>query len=470
MKDLLHKTLFVSTTLLLLLILIQTGTSVFKLKPLNGVSSEAEMPKLTLKSYTDNSFQDGLNRYLRKHLGFREWMIRFYNQCLWSCFHETNNSTVMRGKGNWLFGEGRVKEHYESLMYKYTNDTAEMKRILETEALRLWKVQELLKEYNIHIFVDINPSKHVVFPEYLPENRSYFRPVGVRAYDYLKKRFDDLNVNYIDFTPVFKNLKDTVDYPLFTETGTHWSNIASWHAFDSIIKYMEHIGNQNLVNLDIYDKHYDKTRSPDNDLELVLNLIFPIKTPKNLYAVVGVKRDSLAAKPNFLTVGDSFFWNILGNVPLWEIFQSNPYWFYNSTIHGDKAHTSTSEVDFEQELMRHDYIMLIYNTVTLYEFSHKFLPRALLHLCYDKAAIDSMALNITDSISLYHPEQYREALQMAKETKQNVDVVLHKKALDLLCTEPEKYFKELEGNKLPTHRNKDLKAIRNNCTFALSNK
>ena len=120
--------------------------------------------------------------------------------------------------------------------------------------------------------------------------------------------------------------------------------------------------------------------------------------------------------------------------------------------------------------MRHDYIMLIYNTVTLYEFSHKFLPRALLHLCYDKAAIDSMALNIIDSISLYHPEQYREVLHVAKETKQNVDTVFHKKALDMLYTEPEKYFKELEGNKLPTHRNKDLKAIRNNCTFALSNK
>lgn len=469
MRKLFHKILFGSTVAVLMLFLIQTVSGVFTLKPLNGVTVEAEKPKLTLKSYADGSFQAGVDWYLKDHFGFREWLIRFYNQYLWSCFHETNNATVMRGKGNWLFGEKRVREHYESLMYNYTSDTTEMKRILETEALRMWKVQELLKEYDIHIFVEINPSKHVIFPEYLPENRTYTRPVGVRAYDYLKKRFDALGVNYIDFVPVFKSMKDTVDYPLFTETGAHWSNIAAWYSFDSIVRYMEHLGNQNLVNLDIYGKHHDETQPPDNDLELVLNLIYPLKTPQNMYAAVGVDKDSTAAKPNLLTVGDSFFWNILGKVPLWDIFQSNPYWFYNSSIHADTAHKSTSEVDMEQELMRNDYIMLMYNTVTLYQFSNSFLSSALLHLCYDKATIDSMARNLGENLS-HNPKQYNEALQVAKKTKRSVKDVLYDKALELLQTEPEKYTKELEGNKMPTSRNRDLRAIRDSFTAAPSNR
>ena len=465
-----YKILFVSTIAVLMLFLIQTVTGFFTLKPLNGATTEAEKPKLTLKSYADGSFQSGMDWYLKDHFGFREWLIRLYNQYLWSCFHETNNATVMRGKGKWLFEEVSVRDYYESLMYKYADDTTEMKRILETEALRMWKVQELLKEYNIHIFVDINPGKHVIYPECLPKNRSYSRPEGLRAYDYLKNRFDELGVNYIDLVPVFKKSKDTVDYPLFTRTGTHWSNIAAAYAFDTIVRYMEHLGNQNLVNLDIYEKHHGETRPPDNDLELILNLALPVKTPRNLYGVVGVKKDTPTVKPHFVAVGDSYYWNILNNLPIWEIFQSYPYWYYNSSVFGDNDHSTTLEVDMEQELMRHDYIMLIYSTVTLYEFSSYFLPRALLHLCYDEDTIDSVAREFVETTIQHNPKLYNEALQVAEKTQRSVEDVLYDDALYLFRIEPEKYFRELRGDKLPTSRNKDLKAIRESFTSAPSSK
>lgn len=461
MKDILYKILFFSTIAIMLVFLVQTVHPFVHFEPLNGVTTKTEVPDLTLQNYVDGSFQKNAEQYCREHFGFREPLIRRYNQYLWDCFHETNNANVLRGKGNWLFSLATVRDHYESQMYLYTDDPAEMKQILETEALRLWKVQELLKEYNIHIFVDINPPKDMIYPEYLPRNRSFTRPEGVRAYDYLKKRFDELGVDYIDFIPVFRGIKDSVKYQLFPETGTHWSNIASWQAFDSIIRYMEDLGNQNLVNLYIGEMHHhNETRHPDNDLELVLNLASPIKASKNVYAYVGVERDSTAAKPNFLVVGDSYYWNILNYIPLWEIFQSYPYWYYNSTIHGDKEHRSTSEVDLEQELMQNDYIMLIYNPVTLYEFSSRFLSKVLVSLCYDKTTIDSMVREIVETITLYNPDLYDKASHVHEKTGQSLEKVLYDDALYLLYTEPEKYFKDLEGNKLPTSRNKNLKAIR----------
>ena len=462
-----HKILFVSTIAVMTIILMQTVTGIVKLKPLHGAVTETEKPKLTFKSYTDGSFQESVENYCRDHSGFREWLIRVYNQYVWSCFRETTNATVVRGKEDWLFEESYIRDHYESMMYKFTDDTTEMKRILETEALRLWKVQELLKEYDIHIFVHINPGKDVIYPEFLPKNRTYLRPDGLHAYHYYKKRFDELGVNYIDYVTVFQNIKNSVDYPLFPKTGTHWSNIASIYAFDSIVQYMEILSNQNLINLDIGEKNYDTTRPPDNDMELILNLASPIKTPKNLYAYVGIKPDSTATKPYFLAIGDSFFFNFFNNIPLWDIFQHYSYWYYNSTIYDESDHETTLEVDFDQELMRPDYIMLIYNTWTLYEFSSYFLPKALLHLCYDEATIDSVANRLVQALKT-DPAFYAEVCEVAKNKQTSVEQVMYEDAIYIINTNPEEYFEELKGTQLPVSRNKDLMRIRKNSIFARS--
>ncbi len=458
MKDLLYKILFFNTIAVLILFLIQTVTGYVTFEPLNGVTTETEKPKLTLKSYLDGSFQNNIENYCTEHFGFRECLIRHYNQYLWDCFGETNNATVVRGKGNWLFEEVHVKDHYESLMYNYTNDTAEMKETFETEALRLWKVQKLLKEYNIHIFVVINPSKNVIFPEYLPKNTIYYRPEGLRAYDYYKKRFNELGINYLDFVPVFKNLKDSVDYQLFPETGTHWTNIASAFAYDSIIRYMEIIGNQDLINTKISEKYRAETREPDNDLEKILNLSRPIKSPPNMYVDVYVERDSTVAKPYLTVIGDSYYWNILNNMPLWETFRSFPYWYYNSTVHDEEGHTSTLELDLEKELMRTDYIMLIYNTLSLYEFGSCFLQRALLHLCYDQETIDFFVKRVIGRIKA-DPNFYANVKKEAKAKQVSEEQLLYEYGIYMLKINPEKYIEELQGDKMPISRNKNLKRI-----------
>ena len=450
------------------IILMQTVTGIVKLKPLHGAVTETENPKLTLQSYVDGTYQDSLENYCRNHSGFREWLIRAYNQYVWSCFRETTNATVVRGKDGWLFEETHVRDYYESLMYKYADDNDKMRKIFETEVQRFKKVQELLEEHNVHLFLVIAPCKDAIYPEYLPKNATYLRPDGLHAYDYYKKRFDETGVNYIDFVSLFRNIKDSVDYPLFPSCGTHWSNIASVYAFDSILRYMEVIGNQNLINLDVGERYQAETRDPDNDLEIILNLAFPIKSRPNIYADVGIRKDSTAVKPNFLIVGDSYYFNIAGSTPIWEIFQKYIYWYYNSTIYGDDEHTSTLEVDYEQELMRPDYIMLIYNPVTLYEFSSYFLPRALLHLCYDQTVIDSAAHKMMKEIKFYGYPDYPEFLKVAQKSNRSIDEVLYDNVIYMFRTDPEHFFGELSGDQLPVSRNKDLTRIRKNSIFARS--
>lgn len=454
-----HKTLFAGILLLLTLLLVQTLTGWVKLKPLKGAMVQAERPEFSFHSYVDGSFQNGLEHYAKDHLGFREWLIRIYNQYLFSCYHKTNNSWILFGKDNWLFESDFVKDHYESMMYDYAGDRCEMEQIFEKEALRLWKVQELLKEYDIHIFVNVIPGKDVIYPEYLPENTSYHRPEGLHAYDYYTRKFDELGVNYIDLVKFFKSQKGKVDYPLFTKTGTHWSNIASTCVFDSIVRYMECLGDKNIPNIEIGEKYRDKTREPDDDLEQLLNLTFKIKSKPNFYADAKVVADTAAVKPYFTVIGDSYFWNIIYNIPLNDIFQKTPYWYYNSTIYNDAEHSSTSQLDLEKELMRTDYIMLNYCTVLLYKLGDNFIGKALVCLCYDKPTIDVAARNVMAVIKA-DEARYAQIVEAAAGNHVSVEQELYARALDEIYLEPEKYFDELNDPQLPISRNRNLRPIR----------
>ncbi len=118
--------------------------------------------------------------------------------------------------------------------------------------------------------------------------------------------------------------------------------------------------------------------------------------------------------------------------------------------------------------MRPDYIMLIYNPVTLYEFSSYYLPRALLHLCYDQAAIDSAAHKMMREIKFYSYPEYSEYLSIAKKSNRSIDDVLYDNVLFLFRTNPEDFFGELSDNQLPVSRNKNLARIRKNAIFARS--
>jgi len=190
MKKDFNKILFIITITTFVVLFIQSIWHPINFRPLDGATYKTELPKLTFNSYKNSSFQKQFDKYLQENFGFREWAFRFYNQYLWSFYHKTNAYIVIEGKNGYLYEKEFVKDHYQSLMYNHTDDTTVMKDLFETEVLRLWKVQELLKEHDIHIFANIIPGKDVIYPEYLPENVYNDKPDGIHAYDYYKPRFD----------------------------------------------------------------------------------------------------------------------------------------------------------------------------------------------------------------------------------------------------------------------------------------
>ena len=373
-----HKILFISTVTLFMFLFVQSVFHPISLRSLKGFYNTVERPVLSYKTLADGSYQRDFENYKQYNFGFREWAIRLYNQYVWTCYHKTFNGWIDIGKDNWLYETDFVRDHYESMMYKdFDGDAVKAEKTFEETAENLYKLQEILKEHNTYIFVNMIPGKDVIYPEYLPENTKYFNPDGIHAYDFYKKKFDELDINYIDMVEVFKDAKDKVDYQLFPKTGTHWSNIAATYAFDTIMRYMEDISGMNLLNVEISDKHVGSVREPDDDLEQLFNLALPIKPNKHYYVETSIIPDETAVRPKLITIGDSFFWTISYNYNLGGLFREFPYWYYNSTIYFDNKYNSTKDIDLLDEIYNADFIMLNYCTVQLYKLGNGFVEEAI---------------------------------------------------------------------------------------------
>ena len=442
MKNKLLYILCVLTLAVFVLIYVQERTKLFKLKPLNGVYYTPEKVDFTLDNFLSGKYQQSIDNNLRYNFGFREIFIRFYNQYIWDFYHKSTNKIVKIGKEDWLFGLNEIKNFYESDTYEYANDKNGMKRKFDLEASRMYKVQNILEEYNVFIFVTLLPGKAFLYPEYLPESPEPTRE-PFHAIEYFPHVFDSLKINYITVMKMFEDQKGKADYPLFYKTGMHWSYIAAQHAFDSVIKYVEAKGNMNLNNFSIGEKYTAQAKHPDTDLEDLLNLMRPMNLNSFYYSEYQLINDSTATKPIFILIGDSFFWNIVSSVPLDDIFKKHYYWYYNSTIHFDSRYDNTSQVDILEEILNSGVIDLSYSPRQLYLFSNKFLPKALLYLTHEDSEIDSTLCIIADSI-------------------EGSDEVMIKSAKDILFSEPEKYFTDLAGDSIPTTRNSRIQEILKN--------
>ena len=87
--NILYVSLFGLLMVVLFLPALQEHLGFVKTEPLEGFVPKATMPELTLDNYTSNRYQQQLEGYVGENFGFREPVIRLYNQYLWTCYHKT---------------------------------------------------------------------------------------------------------------------------------------------------------------------------------------------------------------------------------------------------------------------------------------------------------------------------------------------------------------------------------------------
>ena len=363
---------------------------------LKGVVVEQPMPELNFQNYRDGSFQQQTEEHLKQHCGCREPLIRLYNQYLWDFYDESKvlGKQIMFGKDYWIYEPWVVANYYQWQFHAYASDSTDMANMLSDEAQRIIQLQEVLESYGIHLFVCLVPSKDLVYPEYLPENweTRYDNEPKFSSRFFNEEEYTRLGINHLNLEQYFLDIKDTVDFPLFPQTGIHWSKYAALYAADTLIRYMEHLGDMNMKNLVIGPRELDKARDPDDDLESLMNLIRPLPKPKYYYANVTTDGDTTAKKPKIIVVGDSFWWNIATQLPLNDIFSEAEYWYYNSSVYYYPPYESVSELDREEELLTSDFIILFYSASTQYRMNDRFTQQSLeLFNCIDNHTFDTAA-------------------------------------------------------------------------------
>lgn len=434
--------------------MLQEHLRLFELKPLNGSVYEQAKPQLSFDGYVKGSFQKDCENYLKQHYGFREPNIRMYNQYLWDFFHKTQaeGSQLLIGEDDWLYEPWFVEDYYQGLMYVQRLDSLQMAEMLNAEAKRIYQLQHILESAGTHLFVCLEPGKDLVYSEHLPKNHKFHKEKKIVARDFYKDKFEKMGINNFNVEQWFLTLKDTADFMLFPKTGTHWSNIAAVYVADSLIRYLEALGDINMHNLILGEKYVAESRKPDSDLEGLMNLMRPLDKPPFLYVNVKADEDSTAVKPRLLTIGDSYYWNIVLQLPNQKIYNGSPYWYYNSSVYYDPPKQKVSELNIVNEVLSADFIMLSYSSCVLYKMSNDFTKNALMALCYDPDEIESLKEELAEKIR-NSEDWYASLCEKAAEKGISIDQAI-KQDVDYMFDNQYETFLVALQDSIPTKRSK----------------
>lgn len=446
--------LCILTLVVVFLPMAQEHLRLFNFDALAGVVDEKPKPQLNLANISNEQVQKWTEAHLRLNYGFNEPLTRCYNQYLWDCYGQSNlldNRRLFIDDDGWLYESQHVEEYYTGKGYYYADDSLGMAKVFGEEALRLYQLQQILEEQGTHLFVLLLPGKEVIYPEHVPETDKYPHNKVFSATEFYHETFDRLGVNYIDVNPWFLQMKDTVDYLLYPQTGTHWSNYASLYVADSLIRYMEQLGDIRMEHFAI-GKREERTVDPDDDLEQLMNLVRPLPKAPNYYAPYTILEDSTASRPFLITIGDSYFWNLLNATPFGKIMGDVRYWYYFSTAYFDPEHRDINDVDVMQDVLDADFVMIAYCTPQIYTMSQGFSQQLLMELCCNEedvaAAQQALAKDIRNNRLWMNS-----LVKIADKYNFSIDTVVNGEARNAILKNPNQYIPALKDS-IPTQRSR----------------
>ncbi|MBN8695350.1 MAG: hypothetical protein J0L87_02365 [Bacteroidetes bacterium] len=336
--------------------LIQQQFKLIKEKPLEGFFNIEDYPTLSIEKWKNGEFQKQFETAYNDQIGFHDFFIELQSQINYSLFNISKIQSVVVGKEGYLY----VRNYIDAVNGNDFMGSAYINLQIEKGKV----VDSILKQKNISLLFAIAPGKGSYFPEYIPDAYKTNNHPDSTNYACYKKAFANSSLNFLDLREYFLKIKDTCRYPLFSQVGVHWGEYACYIATDTLLKKLGIKNTAKIKDL----KLNDSLIQTDKDAGLLMNTLkFPkyykMTIPELIFA-------SDTSKPtlNLLSIGDSYFSNIVTTGIVDSIFKTYDYKLYNKPV--------LSKAEFKKHIEKHQVVLLLATDATLNQFPYDFIDQA----------------------------------------------------------------------------------------------
>lgn len=353
---------------LLFLALLQDHVNVFNIEALKGSYTLPEKPSFSMESWWQGEFQQQEDLYVSKTFGLSGFFIRLYNQINYSAFHILNVTKGVKGKNDYLYETGYINS-YNGL--DYVGEKA------MSEYLQKMKfVQDTLAKLDKELILIMSPSKASFFPEFIPDSMQQ-APTDLNNYHLLARMVKTYDIHHIDFSKYFRDNKNKTEYPLFPQTGIHWSKYGMALVMDSLVKYIETKRSIDIPNIYWKEIITDKAQSDDKDLEDALNLFYQIDGPKYGYPQLIFEKESTKTKPAVIAFADSFYGGLHTNGLYNSFSENSQFWFYSVQVKSAlfKEDLHLYQMNLKKEIKEHDIFIFSATESNIKGMSWKMVDR-----------------------------------------------------------------------------------------------
>lgn len=355
-----------------------------KEEKLHGVEENVATaaPRLHPEAFFAERFQRALEKWWDENIGFRGHLVRTDNQLNFDLFGEISASyasPLVVGLRNSLF-EKLYIEHENGMGYV-------PEKRLQNLARRLIRVQELLKAKGIDFLLLISPSKASIYREDIPARYLDADAKKIPSnYERLLPMLYSAGVNLVDGRALLEKWKSESAVPVFPKGGTHWTQYTACRISAEVVKKLSSLSGEALVEPPCAPLETKSIPDPfDRDLADLANLWDPTPIYEQLtYPVLPEmeRRPPLdSTRPHMLFIGGSFLWSLFLYLDAYQVYsERDMFYYYNRRFHfpGDLvSDIARKDLDWANDILKHKYIVVEVNEITMHTLGSGFLEDAL---------------------------------------------------------------------------------------------
>lgn len=369
------KTILFILQLIIWLPLLQKNIGFVEENPLNGEFIIYHKPTLDsfITKWKEGYYQNDYEKYFNENFGFRNYMVKLYNQTLFSLFDKSTMQLTEVGKNNQLFQSDYIDAYFGK---DYIGQDS-----VDLAIDRIKFVKKEFEKMGTRFFLVIAPGKASFMPENLPSKYDN-KPKDKSNYDAFIEKFKSEKIDYLDFREYFNTLKKNQKQPLFPKGGAHWSGYGVVLAMDSIIKNI-----QKQLNIKMVDLNYNNgvltsnCRATDNDIVKGMNLLSYNNKEDLFYPELQFETKDKIIKPNALFIGDSFGESFYRFYPFFEncYGPNTSFWSYNIWEKWPRNYNKENKrvfyMDMKKELLNRDVVVLVITQINLRKLPTLFIER-----------------------------------------------------------------------------------------------